>query len=208
MKTHEIVHPIVQHKLSLLRDESTSSRDFRMITSELAMLLCYEALSDLMVEEEIIEHWQGRLAVPMLKKPLPTFCPILRAGLGMLDGALSLLPNAPVTMIGVERDEETAKPREYYFKACVDINKRTAVILDPMLATAGSINKTISLLKSEGCKHFIVVTLLASPEGIVALEKAHPEVELYTASIDQCLNEKAYIIPGLGDAGDKIFATK
>ncbi|WP_440615926.1 uracil phosphoribosyltransferase [Cysteiniphilum sp. 6C5] len=207
MKTHEIIHPIVQHKLSLLRDESTSSRDFRMITSELAMLLCYEALSDLMVEEEIIEHWQGSLAVPMLKKPLPTFCPILRAGLGMLDGALSLLPNAPVTMIGVERDENTAKPREYYFKSCTDLNRRTTVILDPMLATAGSMIKAISMLKSKGCKRFIVVTFLAAPEGVAALEKAHPEVELYTASIDKCLNENAYIIPGLGDAGDKIFGT-
>ena len=207
MKTHEILHPIVQHKLSLLRDESTSSRDFRMITSELAMLLCYEALSELMVEEEIIEHWQGRLASPMLKKPLPTFCPILRAGLGMLDGALSLLPNAPVTMIGLERDEDTAKPREYYFKACADLDVRTAVILDPMLATAGSINKTVAMLKAKGCKRFIIVTLLSSPEGVAALEKEHPEVELYTASIDKCLNEKAYIIPGLGDAGDKIFGT-
>ncbi|WP_239986785.1 uracil phosphoribosyltransferase [Fastidiosibacter lacustris] len=139
---------------------------------------------------------------------MPTFCPILRAGLGMLEGALKLLPNAPVSMIGMKRDQNTTKAHCYYFNPCPDIIQRTAIILDPMLATSNSINSAINLLKSHGCKTFIVITLLCAPEGIAALQKYHSEVILYTASIDEHLDQNAYIIPGLGDAGDKIFATK
>ena len=203
-----VEHPLLQHKISILRNKQTGTKEFRDLVGEIATLLCYEATRDLPLEEVEIETPITMAKTKVLAGRKLALVPILRAGMGMLDGMLTLLPAAKVGFIGLYRDEETLQPVEYFCKLPKDIAERDVLVLDPMLATGGSVIATIDLLKNAGCTSIKVLVLVAAPEGIAALEKAHPDVELYTASIDQGLNEHGYIIPGLGDAGDKIFGTK
>ncbi|CDG18126.1 MULTISPECIES: uracil phosphoribosyltransferase [Xenorhabdus] len=208
MKIVEVNHPLVKHKLGLMRDHDISTKRFRELASEVGSLLTYEATADLDVEKVTIEGWCGPVEIEQIKGKKITVVPILRAGLGMMDGVLENIPSARISVVGVYRDEETLEPVPYFQKLVSDINERMALVVDPMLATGGSMIATIDLLKKAGCPVIKVLVLVAAPEGIAALEKAHPDVELYTASIDQYLNEHGYIVPGLGDAGDKIFGTK
>ena len=209
MAVHEIKHPLTQHKIGLMREASVSSKDFRELASEVGNLLTYEATRDLPTETAQIEGWTGeKLNVEQIKGKKITIVPILRAGLGMLDGVLQLIPNARISVVGLYRDEETLEPVPYFDKVVKDIDARTALIVDPMLATGGTLIATIDLLKQKGCEHIMGLFLVAAPEGIDAVQKVHPDVDIYTASIDERLNEKGYILPGLGDAGDKIFGTR
>jgi len=208
MSVHEIRHPLVRHKLGLMRRASISTKDFRELASELARLLTYEATSDLETEQEIVEGWAGPVTVDSIKGKKITVVPILRAGLGMMDGVLDLIPSARVSVVGLYRNEETLEPVTYYKKFTGQIRDRTAMILDPMLATGGSVIAAIDMLKDSGCRKIKGLFLVAAPEGIRALQKKHPDVDIYVAAIDERLNEIGYILPGLGDAGDKIFGTK
>lgn len=209
MAVHEIKHPLIQHKIGLMREASVSSKDFRELASEVGNLLTYEATRDLPTETAQIEGWTGeKLNVEQIKGKKITIVPILRAGLGMLDGVLQLIPNARISVVGLYRDEETLEPVPYFDKVVKDIDARTALIVDPMLATGGTLIATIDLLKQKGCEQIMGLFLVAAPEGIEAVQKVHPDVDIYTASIDERLNEKGYILPGLGDAGDKIFGTR
>lgn len=209
MKIVEVKHPLVKHKLGLMREAEISTKDFRELANEIGSLLTYEATKDLEIETVEINGWNGnKIPVERIKGKKVTVVPILRAGLGMMDGVLEHIPSARISVVGIYRDEETLKPVPYFSKLANDVAERLAIITDPMLATGGSMVATIDLLKKAGCKHVKVLVLVAAPEGIKVLEEAHPDVELYTASIDSHLNEKGYIIPGLGDAGDKIFGTK
>lgn len=209
MAVHEIKHPLIQHKIGLMREASVPSKDFRELASEVGNLLTYEATRDLPTETAQIEGWTGeKLNVEQIKGKKITIVPILRAGLGMLDGVLQLIPNARISVVGLYRDEETLEPVPYFDKVVKDIDARTALIVDPMLATGGTLIATIDLLKQKGCERIMGLFLVAAPEGIDAVQKVHPDVDIYTASIDERLNEKGYILPGLGDAGDKIFGTR
>jgi len=209
MPVHEIKHPLIQHKIGLMRAYGVSSKDFRELASELANLLTYEATRDLHVETKTIKGWTGTpINIEQIKGKKITVVPILRAGLGMLDGVLKLVPNAKISVVGLYRDEETLQPVAYFDKVANDIDQRIALIIDPMLATGGTLNATISLLKDKGCKHILGLFLVAAPEGIKTVTDAHPDVDIYLASVDDCLDEKGYILPGLGDAGDKIFGTQ
>ena len=208
MKIVEVKHPLVKHKLGLMRDHDISTKRFRELASEVGSLLTYEATADLETEKVTIDGWCGPVEIEQIKGKKITVVPILRAGIGMMNGVLESIPSARISGVGVYRDEETLQPVPYFQKLTSDINERMALVVDPMLATGGSMIATIDLLKKEGCKSIKVLVLVAAPEGITALEKVHPDVELYTASIDQHLNEEGYIVPGLGDAGDKIFGTK
>ena len=209
MAVHEIKHPLIQHKIGLMREASVSSKDFRELASEVGNLLTYEATRDLPTETAQIEGWTGeKLNVEQIKGKKITIVPILRAGLGMLDGVLQLIPNARISVVGLYRDEETLEPVPYFDKVVKDIDARTALIVDPMLATGGTLIATIDLLKQKGCEQIMGLFLVAAPEGIEAVQRVHPDVDIYTASIDERLNEKGYILPGLGDAGDKIFGTR
>ena len=209
MPSYEIRHPLVQHKLSLMREQNISTKDFRELCSEVGNLLTYEATRNLAMETHTITSWSGdKITVPRLKGRKITLVPILRAGLGMLDGVLNLIPSARVSVVGLYRNEETLEPVPYFEKLSPNIADRTALILDPMLATGGSLVATIAMLKKAGCKKIIGLFLVASPEGLKRLEREHPDVDVYMAAIDERLNEKGYILPGLGDAGDKIFGTK
>lgn len=209
MSVYEIKHPLVQHKMGLMRAFGISSKDFRELASEVANLLTYEATRDLSVEQVQIEGWNGDLiGIEHIKGKKITIVPILRAGLGMLDGVLRLVPNAKISVVGLYRDEKTLQPVAYFDKIVGDINVRTALIVDPMLATGGTLIATIDLLKRKGCKHILGLFLVAAPEGIKAVTELHPDVDIYVAAIDECLNEQGYILPGLGDAGDKIFGTR
>ena len=201
-------HPLIQHKIGIIRKKDTSSKEFREMISEIAMLMCYEATRELPLTDVEIETPICKTTVKELEGKKMAVVPILRAGLGMVEGMLAMIPAAKIGHIGLYRDPETLVPVEYYCKLPDPIEERTIVVTDPMLATGGSVIATIDLLKKAGCSSIKVLVLVAAPEGIAALEKAHPDVELYTASIDQGLNEHGYIIPGLGDAGDKIFGTK
>jgi len=205
---YEIKHPLVRHKLGLMRKENISTKDFRELASEVARLLTYEATSDLETEKETIEGWAGPVVVDTIKGKKITVVPILRAGLGMMDGVLDLIPSARVSVVGLYRNEETLQPVAYFKKFTSQIEERTAMILDPMLATGGSLIATIEMLKEAGCTKIKGLFLVAAPEGIAALQKHHPDVDIYVASIDEKLNDVGYILPGLGDAGDKIFGTK
>lgn len=207
MKIVEVKHPLVKHKLGLMREQDISTKRFRELASEVGSLLTYEATADLETEKVTIEGWNGPVEIDQIKGKKITVVPILRAGLGMMDGVLENVPSARISVVGMYRNEETLEPVPYFQKLVSNIDERMALIVDPMLATGGSVIATIDLLKKAGCSSIKVLVLVAAPEGIAALEKAHPDVELYTASIDQGLNEHGYIIPGLGDAGDKIFAT-
>lgn len=203
-----VQHPLVRHKVGLLREADISTKKFRELTGELARLLAYEATADFPVAPVTINCWSGPAQVEQIVGRKVTVVPILRAGLGMLDGVLDMIPNAKVSVVGLARDHETLQPVNYFEKFVGHLDERTALIIDPMLATAGSMIATIDLLKRRGCKDIRALVLVAAPEGVAALSQAHPEVRCWTASIDSHLNEQGYIIPGLGDAGDKIFGTK
>ena len=204
MSVVEIVdHPLIQHKISLLRDRNTGTKEFRDLVSEIAMLLCYEATRDLPTETPVALARTKVLAGRKL-----ALVPILRAGLGMVDGMLNLIPAAKVGHIGMYRNEETLVPVEYYCKLPSDINEREVFVLDPMLATGGSACDAIGQIKKRGAKHIKFIGLVAAPQGLKALHEAHPDVDIYVGALDEKLNDNGYIVPGLGDAGDRIFGTK
>ncbi|MFM7847713.1 MAG: uracil phosphoribosyltransferase [Rubrivivax sp.] len=208
MPVIDVRHPLVKHKVGLLREADISTKKFREITGELAALLTCEATADFPLEKHGIDCWSGPVDVDRIAGKKVTVVPILRAGLGMLDGVLMMVPNAKVSVVGLSRDHDTLQPRHYYENFVGRLEERTALIVDPMLATAGSMIATVDLLKARGCKDVRALVLVAAPEGIRALEAAHPDVRCWTAAVDSHLNEVGYIIPGLGDAGDKIFGTK
>ena len=207
-KVHILDHPLLQHKLSILRDKNTGVKDFRSIVSEIAGLMCYEATRDLPLEDVTIETPVATGTFKMLSGKKLAVVPILRAGLGMVDGILNLIPSAKVGHIGLYRDPETLAPVEYYCKMPSDIAERDVIVLDPMLATGGSAAAAITVLPGYGCKHIKLMNVLAAPEGIACIQKEHPDVDIYVAGLDEKLNDHGYIVPGLGDAGDRIFGTK
>ena len=209
MTVHEIKHPLVQHKLGLMRTNGISTKNFRELCGEVGALLTYEATRNLATEKVTIEGWEGNdIEVERIKGKKITIVPILRAGLGMLDGVMPLFPNAKVSVVGLYRDEETLEAIPYFDEVVSGIEQRTALIVDPMLATGGTLIATVDLLKSKGCQNIMGLFLVASPEGIEKLQEAHNDIDIYVASVDDHLNDSGYIIPGLGDAGDKIFGTK
>lgn len=208
MKAIELKHPLIEHKLAILRDKKTGTKEFREIVSEIATMLCYEAMRDAQMHEVEIETPIQKMTTRKIDENNYAFVPILRAGTGMLDGIISVMPNAKIGHIGMYRNEETFKPTVYFFKVPKDIHNREVLIIDPMLATGGSAIDAIELLKEKGVKKIKFLCIIAAPEGIKAVEDKYPDVQIYTASIDEKLNEKAYIVPGLGDAGDRIFGTK
>ena len=209
MSVVEIVdHPLIQHKISLLRDRNTGTKEFRDLVSEIAMLLCYEATRDLPTEEVEAETPVALARTKVLAGRKLALVPILRAGLGMVDGMLNLIPAAKVGHIGMYRNEETLEPVEYYCKLPNDINEREVFVLDPMLATGGSACDAIGQIKKRGAKHIKFIGLVAAPQGLKALHEAHPDVDIYVGALDEKLNDNGYIVPGLGDAGDRIFGTK
>jgi uracil phosphoribosyltransferase len=207
-ETHVVSHPLVQHKLTLLRQVERSTQGFRRLVNEIGMLLCYEVTRDLALEDIEIETPLTRMTSPILAGKKLVFAPILRAGVGFLDGMLDLVPSARVAHIGLYRDPTTLQAVEYYFKAPPDVAERLVIVLDPMLATANSAVAAVDRLKERGCRHIRMVCLLAAPEGIAHFHGTHPEVPIWTAAIDSHLNEHGYIVPGLGDAGDRIFGTR
>lgn len=207
-KVHVVDHPLVQHKLCILRDKETGVKEFREVVSEIATLECYEATRDLPTREVEIETPMGVGTFRAIAGKKLAIVPILRAGLGMVDGILSLIPSAKVGHIGLYRDPDSKEPVEYYCKLPSDIADRDVIILDPMLATGGSASAAILSLKNYGCKHIKLMNILAAPEGIARVQADHPDVEIYCAAIDEKLNEDCYIVPGLGDAGDRIYGTK
>ncbi len=208
MSAHEIRHPLIRHKLGLMRRADISTKNFRELAQELGTLLTYEATKDLRLETHAIDGWSGVVEVEKIAGKKITVVPILRAGIGMLEGVLNLLPSAKVSAVGVVRNETTLKAHTYLEKLAPDMPSRLSLIIDPMLATGNSMIATIDLLKKAGCKEIRAMVLVAAPEGIKAVNDAHPDVEIYTAAIDQGLDSNSYIVPGLGDAGDKIFGTK
>ena len=201
-------HPLIQHKISLLRDKHTGSKEFRELISEIAMFVCYEATRNLPLKEVEIETPICMAKTNVVSGKKLAFVPILRAGLGMVDGVLKMVPAAKIGHIGMYRDPESKEPVEYYCKLPSDIAKRDVFVLDPMLAPGGSAIDAIHKIKEYGVKNIKFMCIIAAPEGMAALQKAHPDVEIYCAALDECLNEHAYIVPGLGDAGDRIFGTK
>ncbi len=208
MSVHVVEHPLIKHKLGLMREHKITTKDFRDLASELGNLLTYEATKDLETEKEVIQGWAGPVNVERIKGKKITVVPILRAGIGMLNGVLNLIPSARVSVVGLYRNEDTLEPVRYYVKLTGAIEERIALILDPMLATGGTVVETISLLKQAGCKVIKGLFLVAAPEGIRRVEEQHPDVDVYVAAVDDALNDIGYILPGLGDAGDKIFGTK
>jgi len=201
-------HPLVKHKLGILRQHDVPVSEFRAISNEICRLLTYEATKDLETEKVTIQGWAGPVEVDQIRGKKITVVPILRAGLGMLDGLLDMIPGAKVSVVGMFRNEETLEPVKYYVKLAKNIEERMAIIIDPMLATGGTLNATIDLLKEAGCHQIKGLFLVAAPEGIKKVTDRHPDVDIYVASVDDRLNEHGYILPGLGDAGDKIFGTK
>ena len=208
MKTIELNHPLIEHKLAILRDKKTGTKEFRELISEIAMFLCYEAMKDAKLQETEIETPITKMKTGKLNEDKYAFVPILRAGTGMLDGVIRVVPNAKIGHIGMYRNEETFKPVNYFLKVPKDIENREVIILDPMLATGGSAIDAIETLKQKGVKKFKFLSIIAAPEGLKKVEEAHPDVQIYCAHIDSHLNENKYIVPGLGDAGDRIFGTK
>lgn len=208
MNVNVISHPLIRHKLGLMRRGDVSTKHFRELAQEVAALLTYEATADLPLEPDVIEGWCGEVAVEKLSGKKVTVVPILRAGLGMLDGVLSLLPSAKVSVIGLVRNEATLAADLYLEKLVGGLNHRTALIVDPMLATGGSLTEAIDLLKRAGARDIRALVLVAAPEGVTRVNTAHPDVRIYAAALDERLDENGYIIPGLGDAGDKIFGTR
>ncbi len=205
---HELDHPLIQHKLAILRNQSTGVKEFRELVSEIAGLMCYEATRNLPVEEVEVQTPVAVAKCKMLAGKKLAIIPILRAGLGMVDSMVDMIPSAKVGHIGLYRDPETHLPVEYYCKLPDDIGNRQVYVVDPMLATGGSAIAAIDFLKEHGCRQIIMMNIIGCPEGVKAVQEAHPDVDIYVAAIDERLNEHAYIIPGLGDAGDRIFGTK
>lgn len=208
MSANEIRHPLIRHKLGLMRRADISTKHFRELAQELGTLLTYEATKDLPLETHTIDGWSGTVEVEKIAGKKITVVPILRAGIGMLEGVLSLLPSAKVSAVGVVRNKNTLEAHTYLEKLAPDMPARLSLIIDPMLATGNSMIATIDLLKKAGCKEIRAMVLVAAPEGVQAVHAAHPDVAIYTAAIDQGLDSNSYIVPGLGDAGDKIFGTK
>lgn len=208
MAVYVVDHPLVRHKLGILRMESTSTREFRTVANEVARLLIYEATKNFRTEKHVVRGWAGPVEVEAISGKKVTVVPILRAGLGLMDGVLDMIPGAKISVVGLYRNESTLEPVEYYVKLAKDLEQRLAIILDPMLATGGSLIAAIDLLKKHGCRRICSLNLVCAPEGIARVEAAHPDVDIYTATIDDHLNENGYIIPGLGDAGDRIFGTR
>lgn len=207
-KVTQIAHPLILHKLALIRDKNTGSKDFRELVEEVAMLMAYEVTRDIQLEDVEIETPICKTVCKMLAGKKLAIVPILRAGLGMVDGMLKLIPAAKVGHIGLYRDEETLQPVEYFCKLPQDIEERDVIVTDPMLATGGSAVDAITLLKKRGARNIRLMCLISAPEGIKAVTNAHPDVDIYIAAIDEKLNERGYIVPGLGDAGDRLFGTK
>ena len=205
---HIVDHPLITHKLSIMRNKKTGSKDFRELLNEIAMLMGYEITRDLPMEEIIIETPVTKTKTAMVSGKKLAIVPILRAGIGMVDGILSLVPVAKVGHIGLYRDPVTHKPVEYYCKLPSDIQDRITILVDPMLATGGSASDALDMLKAKGCKNIKFLCLVAAPEGVKKVQENHPDVDIFTAALDECLNEHDYIVPGLGDAGDRIFGTK
>lgn len=201
-------HPLVQHKLTLMRDKTRSTKGFRQLLNEIGMLLCYEVTRDLPTELVEVETPITTMKAPVLAGKKLVFAPILRAGVGFLDAMLDLVPSARVAHIGLYRDPETLEAVEYYFKAPADVADRLVIVIDPMLATANSASAAIDLLKKRGARDIRFMCLLAAPEGIERLQAAHPDVRIWTAAVDECLNDQSYIVPGLGDAGDRMYGTR
>ncbi|MBO4309418.1 MAG: uracil phosphoribosyltransferase [Clostridia bacterium] len=204
---HIVDHPLIAHKLSIMRNKKTGSKDFRQLLEEIAMLMGYELTRDLPLEEISIETPICKMQTKVISGKKLAIVPILRAGLGMVDGLLSLIPVAKVGHIGLYRDPETHLPVEYYCKLPPDIDERIVILVDPMLATGGSAVDALTMLKARGCKNVRFMCLVSAPEGVKKVQEAHPDVDIYTAALDERLNEHAYIVPGLGDAGDRIFGT-
>lgn len=210
MKTKTIIcdHPLIEHKIALLRDVNTDTKQFRELIEEISMLMAYEALKDIdTVEKEIVTPLEP-VKQRFVKDNSVAVLPILRAGLGMVNGVLALLPTAKVGHIGLYRDHDTLEPKEYYCKLPENITEKTCILLDPMLATGGSACEAISILKEKGCKKIKLMSILGAPVGVEKVEKEHPDVQIYIAHIDRCLNENGYILPGMGDAGNRLFGTK
>ena len=207
-KVHVMDHPLVAHKLTILRDKNTSVKDFRELVSEIGMLITYEATRDLPLTEREVETPICKTTAPTLKGKRFAVVPILRAGLGLVDGVLRMVPGARVGHIGLYRDEETLEPVKYFCKMPKDVTERDVLIVDPMLATGGSADAAIGFMKEYGCTNIKLMVLLAAPEGIERIQKSHPDVDIYCGAVDEKLNDKGYIVPGLGDAGDRIFGTK
>ena len=205
---HELNHPLIQHKLAILRNKKTGVKEFRELVSEIAGLMCYEATRNLPTEEVLVQTPVAPAKCRKLAGKKLAIIPILRAGLGMVDSMLDLIPSAKVGHIGLYRDPETHMPVEYYCKLPEDIGNRQVFVVDPMLATGGSAIAAIEFLKKHGCKNIIMMNIIGCPEGVKAVQEAHPDVDIYLAAIDEKLNDHAYIVPGLGDAGDRIFGTK
>lgn len=201
-------HPLIEHKLTILRNKNTGTKEFREIATEIAMILCYEAMKDAKLDKVTIETPITTTVSGKLNEDNYAFIPILRAGIIMVDGVLRVIPNAKIGHIGLYRDEKTLKPVKYYYKVPKGIENRTVILLDPMLATGGSAVDAISMIKEDGAKNIKFLSIISAPEGIRRVQEEHPDVQIYTSSIDEKLNENGYIIPGLGDAGDRIFGTK
>lgn len=208
MNVIEMKNALIEHKLSIARNKKTGTKEFREIINEIAMYLCFEAMKDVKLEQIEIETPVTKCTAGVLKEENYAFVPILRAGMGMLDGILSVIPNAKIGHIGMYRDEETFKPVTYFFKVPNNIDQKQVILLDPMLATGGSAIDSIELLKSKGVKDIKFLCIFATPEGITKINEKHPDVQIYCAKIDECLNENKYIVPGCGDAGDRIYGTK
>lgn len=201
-------HPLIQHKVTIIRDKTTNTKHFRELVDEVATLMGYELTRDLPLEEVTVETPVSEAAGKRIAGRMVGLIPILRAGLGMVDGVLQLLPSAKVGHVGMYRDEETLQPVEYYVSLPTDVTERELIVIDPMLATGGSANAAISLLKKRGCRPTKLMCLIAAPEGVKAVQEAHPDVDIYLAALDEKLNEHGYIVPGLGDAGDRLYGTK
>ncbi len=205
---HILDHPLIRHKLAIIRDKNTNTKQFREIISELATLMAYESFKDVPTKKVMVETPLETVEQIVVKENSIAIVPILRAGLGMVDGILSLFPAAKVGHIGLYRDEETFEPKEYYCKLPVGIEEKVVMVVDPMLATGGSACDAITMLKKRGCKKIKLMSIIGAPEGVTKVAEAHPDVEIYVSTLDRCLNEHCYILPGLGDAGDRIFGTK
>lgn len=208
MKEVIISHPLIKHKLTILKDKNTGTKEFRELINEIAMFLCYEAMNDAKLDQCEVETPLCKTTGYLLNENKYAFIPILRAGIGMVEGVTKVIPNAKIGHIGLYRDEETFEPIKYYYKVPKDISKREVILLDPMLATGGSASASIAMLKENGAKSIKFLCVIAAPEGIERILKDHPDTKIYCAEVDDCLNENGYIVPGLGDAGDRIFGTK
>lgn len=205
---HILNHPLIRHKLAIIRDKNTNTKQFREIISELATLMAYESFKDVPTQEIEVETPLEKTVQTVVKENSIAIVPILRAGLGMVDGILSLFPAAKVGHIGLYRDEETLEPQEYYCKLPSNIDEKVVMVVDPMLATGGSACDAIKMLKKRGCKRIKLMSIIAAPEGVKKVADTHPDVEIFVSTLDRCLNQNGYILPGLGDAGDRIFGTK